>query len=355
MSSIVQNAPQKTGVLLINLGTPSSPTVPAIRTFLRQFLMDPFVVDVPAILRALIVYGSILPTRPKLVQPAYEKIWTEAGSPLMVHSNALARGLQQALGDDYLVALGMRYGEPSIQSAIVTLQSQQLSRLIVLPLFPQSARATTTSALAAVMRAIQPYAHLPRLDIIPSFYDQPFFIKSTARVIQQSIQAANADFVLFSYHGLPERQVEKCRPGGHPLCSQESPCPAISSDNYFCYRAQCFDTSRSLAKTLWLESSQYKTVFQSRVGKLPWIGPQLTDVLPALAQKGIKRLAVACPAFVTDCLETLEEIGLQAKEQWAALGGESLTLLPCLNADPVWVKALSLHIKTEVEGSNDRE
>jgi ferrochelatase len=328
----------KQGLLLINLGTPTDPTPAAVRTYLREFLSDARVVTLPALLRYLILHAFILPFRPKQSAHAYQAIWTEQGSPLRVHSEALRDQLQQELNDSHTVVLAMRYGEPSIKNALHQLRA--CPSISVLPLFPQYASATTGSCLEYLMTLLRSELIFPSLHIIRDFHAHPGFIQAQAALIKPHIESN--DYILFSYHGLPCMHLKKI--GCNPVCAHVCPTPLAA--NQACYRAQCQETTRLLAETLDLNDKQHSMAFQSRLGRTPWIKPYTDFVLPELAAQGIKRLAVACPSFVADCLETLEEIGLRAKQQWLELGGESFTLIPCVNDHHLFVDSIKtmLHL-----------
>lgn len=319
----------KKGLLLINIGTPSSPDVPAVRRYLREFLSDKRVIDLPSLLRYILLYCVILPFRPKQSAHAYQAIWTANGSPLICYSEQLCNQLRLRLGKDYQVVLGMRYGKPSIQNALK--QMQGCEHITVLPLYPQYSSAATGSSIEKALQALAPTTIFPSISIIRDFYNHPAFIHAQAELIKK--HGLDHDHILFSYHGLPERHLLKA--GCKTICADA--CPA-SSAAQGCYRAQCFETTRLLAERLQL--TNYSTAFQSRLGKTPWIKPYTDEVLTKLVNSGVKRLAIACPSFVTDCLETLEEIGLRAKQQWLALGGEQFTLIPCLNDNELWIDAI---------------
>ncbi|MCD6055067.1 MAG: hemH [Gammaproteobacteria bacterium] len=327
----------QTGVLLINLGTPDDPALSSVRRYLREFLLDPRVIDLPVLIRYLLVYGIILPFRTPKTLHAYQTIWTEKGSPLRIHTENLTKALSQVLGNSYKVVYGMRYGNPSIDSAIPQLQS--CKHVIVLPLFPQYSSAATGSALTVVFQEYAKQWNIPRLTIIDSFYQEEGFIKAYAELIKPYLDLPASPFLLLSYHGLPERHLHKSR--CESLCHAAASCPAISDHNQFCYRAQCYATSKKIASQLSLSEDRYLTSFQSRLGRTPWIKPYTDEQLITLRKQGINNLVIACPAFVADCLETLEEIGLRARAQWQALGGNSFNLIPCLNAQPLWVKAIA--------------
>jgi protoporphyrin/coproporphyrin ferrochelatase len=329
------------GVLLINLGTPDSPGVPEVRRYLREFLSDPRVLDLHPLGRFLLLNLVILPFRPSKSARAYQMIWTEAGSPLLVHSQRLTEEVRRSLGSEYVVELAMRYGSPSIPSALARLVQQIPRKIVVLPLFPQYSSAASGSALERVYQVLGPSWNLPPVATVGAFYDDPGFIAAFAGVARRHLDDFRPDFVLFSYHGLPERHVRKSDWSGRHCLQNPACCDAIVPENRHCYRAHCFATTRALAATLGLAADRHSVSFQSRLGRTPWLHPYTDLVLPELARAGKKRLAVLCPAFVADCLETLEEIGIRAREQWRSLGGEDLLLVPSLNAEPAWVETVT--------------
>lgn len=330
----------KTGVILINLGTPDNCSTPNVRRYLKEFLLDPRVIDLPALIRYLLVYGAILPFRPAKSAKAYKEIWKDGESPLRTYSHQLCDAVQNQLGDNYQVALGMRYGNPSIEHAIN--QVLPCDKIIALPLFPQYSSAATGSAIEKFLEIIGKKWHIPSIDIIHEFYQSSAFINSYASIINEHMHNKES-FLLLSYHGLPTRHIPKT--GCKETCQGKQACPAIGPTNFSCYRAQCYETSRRLADALSLPHQQFMTSFQSRLGKTPWIEPYTEPTLHELYQKGIRDITIACPAFTADCLETIEEIGMQAKEIWEQLGGTSFTLIPCLNNHPLWVKGLADIIK----------
>jgi protoporphyrin/coproporphyrin ferrochelatase len=334
-----------TGVLLINLGTPRAPETGAVRAYLRQFLTDPRVIDIPAVPRALIVYLTILPTRPQKSAAAYKKIWGPRGSPLLAESRDLAEKVAAALGPAYAVELGMRYGEPSIPGALERLIARGAARVVVAPLYPQYSAAATASSIDEVMRASRAHWDVPPLLTLEPFYDDPGFIRAFEAVARPVLEASRPDHVVMSFHGLPERQIKKSDATGAHCLASASCCDAIVPANRSCYRAHCFATARLLAERLGLDATGYTVCFQSRLGRNPWIRPYTDFVLPELAAKGHKRLAVLCPAFVADCLETLEEVAIRGREQWLSLGGEELVLVPSLNSSPAWVEAVSAMVR----------
>jgi len=324
------------GLLLINLGTPDSPDSKAVGRYLREFLMDKRVVDLPWLVRFILVNGLIAPFRRHQSASAYKEIWTNEGSPLLVYSLRLKDKLTHALGSTYSVALGMRYGRPNIASALKELG--HCETLTILPLYPQYSSAATGSSIEATLKHLSNTKRFANLHVIRDFYQHPSYIQALAENIKPFI--STHDMLLLSYHGLPTRHLEK--EGCQPVCT--SPCPPLKA-SAGCYRAQCYQTSASLAKALDLNPTQYTTSFQSRLGKTPWIKPYTDETLIELRKRGIKNLAVSCPAFVADCLETLEEIAIRAKAQWQALGGETLTLIPALNDNDLWVQSIINMIK----------
>jgi ferrochelatase len=329
------------GVLLVNLGSPEAPTPRAVRRYLREFLGDPRVLDIPAVPRTLLLEGAILPTRPRASAAAYAKVWTPEGSPLLVHGRALRDALAARLGKGFAVELAMRYGVPAIPAALDRLAKADCRRILVLPLFPQYSSAATGSAIEAVYRAAGARWNTPPLDVIDSFYDDPGFVAALAAVAQELPDEQRPDHLLLSYHGLPERQIRKSDVSGAHCLATTGCCDAIGPANRFCYRAQCVATSRALAKALGVRDEDWTISFQSRLGRTPWIRPYTDEILPFLRDRGVRRLAVMCPSFVADCLETLEEIGMRGREQWLSLGGDELVLVPCLNAHPKWVEAVA--------------
>jgi ferrochelatase len=326
------------GVLLVNIGTPEAPRPREVRRYLREFLGDPHVLDMPAPARRLLLELVILPIRPRRSARAYAKIWTPAGSPLLVHGLALRDALAEALGSDHVVELGMRYGEPSLASAVARLCAARPDSIVVLPLFPQFSTAATGSALDRVAELLP--ANAPPVHTVRDFYADPGFVAAVAEVARPDLEAFSPDHVLFSYHGLPERQVKATDASGSHCLAGDGCCDAIGEHNGACYRAQCAATTRAVVAALGLEPRRTSMAFQSRLGRTPWITPHTDVVFPELAARGVRRLAVLCPSFVADCLETLEEIGIRGREQWRECGGEALCLVPCVNADPVWVNAV---------------
>jgi len=329
----------KTGVLLINLGTPDAPTPEAVGRYLREFLMDGFVIDLPAPLRWFLVNVMIVPRRKYQSAAAYQKVQMTGGSPLLVHTRALAESVALELADSHTVEYAMRYGNPSIASALTKLCLEKVERIIVLPLYPQYAESSFETAVVETKRRAAELGGADLLKFLPPFYDQPEFIKAWAGRIHAEVDAEKIDHLLFSFHSVPVRHLTKF----HRDSSKPSArcCTEISSANENCYRAQCFETARSIAAQLELHADDYTVSFQSRLGRAEWIGPNTVNILEELPQRGVKRVAVVCPSFVADCLETVEEIGLRGRETFRKAGGEELQLVTSLNADPVWAKTVA--------------
>ena len=332
------------GVLLINLGTPEAPTAEAVRAYLKEFLSDPRVVEIPRLVWLPILNLFVLATRPKASAQRYAQVWMSEGSPLRVHTERQTTLLRNYLEEraqqlPLVVDYAMRYGKPSIADGLAALDAAKVDRIVVLPLFPQYATSSTGTAVARVMELAQARWTMPAFDFVPAFYDDPGFLAAFEAVAKPVLADAKPDHVLFSFHGLPVRQITKTDTGGTHCFASEHCCDSLANPN--CYRAQSFATARALATRLALPAEQYTVCFQSRLGRTPWIQPFTDALLDELPKKGIKRLAVLCPAFVADCLETLEEIGIRAGEQWKAAGGEELTLVPSLNATAPWIDAVA--------------
>jgi len=329
-----------TGILLCNLGTPDAPTTRAVRRYLRQFLSDPRVIDINPVGRWLLLNLIILPLRPRKSAEAYRKIWTDRGSPLLLHGEALLAAVRARLPEGWVAELAMRYGRPTIASALDRLHASGVDRVVVLPLYPQLADSTTLSTLEEVRRLAGRRWGTDALVAVRAFYDHPDFIEAFANVGAPLLAAQRPDHVLMSFHGLPERHLRKADfAGAHCLVTTDC-CARIVEANRDCYRAQCFATARALAGRLGLDAEAFSVSFQSRLGRTQWIRPYTDARIAELATQGKKRLLVFCPAFVADCLETLEEIGIRAKEQFLSAGGERLTLVPSLNASPAWADAV---------------
>ncbi|KQB99709.1 ferrochelatase [Pedobacter sp. Hv1] len=329
----------KKGVLLVNLGTPDSPEVADVRKYLDQFLMDERVIDIPKLNRTLLVKGIIVPFRSPKTSKLYKEIWNENGSPLLYYSEIQAKLLQEKLGSDYQVELAMRYQSPSIEQALAKLKAGLVESIKVIPLFPQYASASTGSVMQLVMELVGKWQTIPPISFINSFHDNKQMIEIFAENARKH-QPETYDHVLFSFHGLPERQLLKCdHTSGYCLKTADC-CQKLNDTNKFCYSAQGHDTARLLAKELGLPREKYTVCFQSRLGKEPWVQPYTTDVLKRLAAEGKKRLLVFSPAFVADCLETIYEITVEYHEEFRALGGEHVQLVESLNDHPKFIEAL---------------
>jgi protoporphyrin/coproporphyrin ferrochelatase len=326
----------KTGVLLVNLGTPDSPSVSDVRSYLSQFLNDPRVIDIPWLARKILVNLIIVPFRAPKSAAIYKKLWTANGSPLLYFSNKVRDLLQQELKEEYDVFLAMRYKNPSIASVLESMRKKNYSKIIVLPMFPQYASASTGSALDEVMRVLRTWWVIPELKFISQYYDQPTFIDAlVARGKQYDLSAY--DHVLFSYHGLPERQVDKVYSEG--LCSDHDCENEITEENKFCYKATCYATTRLLAERLNIPNDKYTVCFQSRLDK-KWLEPFSDKVVEDCARKGMKKILVFSPAFTADCLETIIEIGDEYQEIFKEHGGEKVQLVESLNDHPLWIRCL---------------
>lgn len=327
----------RTGVLLVNLGTPDSPNPRDVHRYLTEFLTDERVLDIPWLQRQLLVRGLIIPWRYKISAKAYQKIWTPEGSPLLVHTQRLQAALDETLGNEFHVEFAMRYQNPSISKGLDKLLQTEAARLIIIPLFPQYASATTGSVHQKVMEVLSRKRKIPRVTFIDHYYDHPGFIQAFYPLAKQ-YNLNDYDRILFSFHGLPERQlkVASCK----NTCLSENCCKQILALNQHCYAAQCYATARALIKKLGIEDEKYAICFQSRLGKEPWLQPYASQVIAECASSGAKRLLVFCPSFVSDCLETLYEIGVEYDAEFKKAGGNLLTLVPGLNDSPAWVEGL---------------
>jgi protoporphyrin/coproporphyrin ferrochelatase len=335
------------GVLLINLGTPDKPTPEAVGRYLREFLMDGFVIDVPQPLRWFLVNVMIVPRRKLQSARAYQKVQLPEGSPLLVYTRELAEKVaaQLAPDDRYVVEYAMRYGNPSIASALGKLNSADISRIITLPLYPQYAESSFETAVVETKRVAQELGCADRLSFISPFYDRPEFIAACARRIAEVHEKHQIDHLVFSFHSLPERHLKRLDVTGTHCLAQADCCDQISGVNHNCYRAQCVFTARAVAAELGLSDEDYTVSFQSRLGRAKWIGPPTEVVLRELAQRGLQRIGVSCPSFVADCLETVEEMGIRGRQTFIDAGGERLDLIPSLNADPAWVETVANWIR----------
>ncbi len=326
---------QKTGVLLVNLGTPLSPSPKDVYRYLIEFLTDPRVIDVPFWKRECLVRGLIVPFRYKTSASCYQKIWTDEGSPLLVHGKALQKELQHALGTSYQVELAMRYQFPSLEEGLLALKRANVSKIIILPLFPQYASATTGSIHEKIMDLVKGWNVIPEMRFIGSYPTHPGFI-ATIVEIASSFPLNSYDHFVFSYHGLPLRQIRKADCTN--TCLQDKNCCQKEKP---CYAAECHATTRALKKALDLDESKTSHCYQSRLGKDPWLTPATSDTIKELALAGKKKILVFCPSFAADCLETIYEIAEEYKTEFLHTGGERLDLVPSLNTHPRWVQTLT--------------
>ena len=325
-----------TAVLLLNLGTPDSPSVSDVRSYLSQFLNDPRVIDIPWMLRKILVNGIIVPFRAPKSAKVYKKLWTENGSPLLYHSNNVRELLQQELQNTHDVYLAMRYKNPSITSVLEEIRKKNYTKIIVLPMFPQYASASTGSALEEAMRIISKWWVIPEVRIISQYYNHPLYIKAFVDRGQQ-FDINQYDHVLFSYHGLPERQVDKVY--DDDLCANHNCETEVDEDNKFCYKATCYETTRLLVNQLNIPQDKYTVCFQSRLDK-KWLEPFSDKIVEECAKRGMKKILVFSPAFTADCLETTIEIGEEYQELFKEHGGGKVQLVESLNSHPLWIQCL---------------
>jgi ferrochelatase len=315
------------GLLLLNLGTPAAPTPPAIRRWLRQFLHDHAVVDTPRWIWCPVLYGIILPLRPRKLVPLYSRIWTAGGSPLLVNSRAQREALASALG--LPVAEGMRYGEPSIESALARLRGAGVTGLVTLPLYPQYSGTTTGSSDTEVDAALARLGWTPRLLRVTDYHADPGYVAALAASVREHwARHGRGDRLLVSFHSIPQRYVDR----GDP------------------YEQHCRGTARALAEALQLAPDAWQLAYQSRIGRRPWLQPYTDEVIAALPAAGVRRLDVIAPGFAADCLETLDEIAIRYAEAFVAAGGEALRYVPALNARPDHVAALARIVRAQLEG-----
>ena len=331
----------RTAIVLLNIGTPDAPTVPAVRRYLREFLSDPRVLDINALARWLLLRLVILPFRSPKSAAMYRTVWTERGSPLLVHSRDLADKLRARFRDPSdCVFVAMRYGAPALKDVVQEISRGGFSRVALVPLFPQYASASTGSALAEAYRLLGRLARVPDVTVVPPFFLDAGFIKNIASTIREVTNAKDIDHVLFSYHSIPVHHVQKI----HATCmNQDACCATLGAHNADCYRAQCQATTAAVIASLAREGAppRFSTSYQSRLGRAAWLTPNTEHVLDELAKNGVKRLAVVCPSFVADCLETLEEIGVRARARFLAAGGEELVAIPCVNASDGFVDTVT--------------
>jgi ferrochelatase len=335
---------KRKGVLLINLGSPDEPTAPAVRRYLNEFLTDPYVIDIPAPFRQMLVYGLISPRRAPNSAHAYRKVWRKEGSPLVHYTRSFSEKVAGTLKDKYEVRWAMRYGQPSLAQVCA---GWDVEEILVIPLYPQYAESSTRTALEAARKILPSHIQVKTLE---DFYSRTEFIQTQAEIIQSELDSFQPDHLLLSFHGLPEHHMSKLHPSH--CFSSAACCDTISPQNSKCYRAQSMFTARALTKDLSFPSEKITVSFQSRLGRRPWIKPYTDIVIDELVAKGVRKLAVACPSFVADCLETLEEIQMRLREQFVTAGGEQLKLIPSLNDNAVWVQRFSKMVESFHESPN---
>ncbi|MEI6521918.1 MAG: ferrochelatase [Bacteroidota bacterium] len=333
----MENQNNKTGVLLINLGTPDSPSTSDVRKYLFDFLNDGRVIDINPIARALLVNLIIVPFRAPKSAKLYKEIWSEKGSPLLYHGKNLTYKLRESLGADYEVYFAMRYQNPNMRLVLDEMKNKYFKKLIVLPLYPQYAGSTTGSTIELLMKEIGKWQVMPQIKIITKFYQNPDYISCVAKS-SEKYNWKDYDHVLFSFHGIPERQIK--RTDFTDCCLKENCCGKITAANEYCYKAGCYETARNVAKEIGIPLEKYSVSFQSRLGRDPWIKPYSDKVIEEFANKGMKKLLVFSPAFVADCLETIHEIGAEYDELFKEHGGEKIQLVESLNSNDYWVETV---------------
>lgn len=327
------------GVLLVNLGSPDSTDPKDVKKYLDEFLMDERVIDVPYWARSLIVRGIILNTRPKKSAEAYEKIWWEEGSPLIVLSERLQEKVDALTSVP--IALAMRYGKPNILSGLKELHDKGVNEVLIFPLYPQFAMATTETILVLAEELRKKHFPQMKFTSVPAFYNHSDYIRVLSNSISERLKDIDFEHLLFSYHGVPERHIRKSDITQNHCKIDGTCCQTPSAAHQFCYRHQCYETTRLVAEHLGLEEGAYSVSFQSRLGFDPWLKPYTDRTIERMGLQGTKKLAIVTPAFVSDCLETLEEIAMEGKEIFEEVGGEHFTVVPCLNDRDEWVKVLA--------------
>lgn len=335
---------KKQGVLLVNLGSPDSPSVPDVRKYLREFLMDGRVLDAPWPIRFGIVHFAILPKRPKESAHAYQSIWTPAGSPLVVTSKNVKAQLQTKLSIP--VELAMRYQNPSIDEAINNLNYEGVDEVLVIPLFPHYAMSSYETAVERVKEVVRRQAPSMQIKVQSPYYNDPNYISALV-ASAESFLKQGYDHLLFSFHGIPERHLHKSDTTGRHCLKVKNCCETPSPAHATCYRAQCFQTMKAFVKKAGVPDGKFSVAFQSRLGKDPWLTPYTDHELERIAKAGVKKLLVICPAFVSDCLETIEEIGMRGRDTFIEAGGAEYKMIPCLNEHPLWIRALESFVLKE--------
>jgi ferrochelatase len=327
------------GVLLVNLGSPDSTNPKDVKKYLDEFLMDPRVIDVPKWARILLVRGIILNTRPKKSAEAYQKIWWKEGSPLIVISERLQKKIQSKT--TIPVALAMRYGSITLKKGLEELVGKGVDEILVIPLYPQFAMATTETIDVRVEELRKEFFPQIEMRSLPAFYNKPDYIEVLSRSISEKIKNLDFEHLLFSYHGVPERHIRKSDITKSHCKIDGNCCNTVSEAHQYCYRHQCFETTRLVAAKLNLKQGSYSTSFQSRLGFDPWLQPYTDRTIERMGLAGTKKMAIVTPAFVSDCLETLEEIAMEGEEIFHEVGGKEFTVIPCLNDRDDWADLLT--------------
>ena len=335
------------GVLLVNLGSPDAPTPEAVKPYLDEFLMDERVIDMPYLLRAFIVRVIILRKRPAKSAAAYKKIWWDEGSPLMVISKRTHKKIQELV--DVPVALAMRYGNPSIESGLQELYNKGVKEVLLFPLYPQFAMATTETILVLAEKIRKAKFPDMKFSQVNSFYNREGYAEELSKVVKETLDTYNYDHLLFSYHGVPERHIKKSDVTKSHCTIDSTCCTLKSAAHEFCYRHQCYETTRQVIETLGIPEGKYTQTFQSRLGVDKWLQPFTDETVVKLAKQGVKRIAVVTPAFVADCIETLEEIEMEAGKEFKENGGEEFKMIPCLNDRDSWMKVMARWINQWIE------
>ncbi|MEC7921498.1 MAG: ferrochelatase [Chloroflexota bacterium] len=355
----------KVGYLIMNTGTPDETSIPALRRYLKQFLSDPDMLDYPSqrlkeyskgidvlrnglasVLRWIIVNLIVLPFRPARIQAKYQGIWTKEGSPLLVNTIKFAEKLKKYTNEN--VEIGMRYGNPSIEKAIKKFKENEIDKLFLVSMFPQYAEATSGSTFTEVKRVLKKEGYSPNLIKINHYYNEEFYLKSLKKSIIESEEYKNSEYLLFSFHGLPVRQLKKADISESHCQKVDNCCEKDSENNEFCYKSHCVKTVMKLSESL-DPDKPFKICYQSTFGPEQWIQPNIIDVLEDLAKQGIKKVSVACPSFTADCLETLEEIAVENHEDFEKNGGEYVKLIPSLNDNEDWVRSFAEYLSEKEE------
>ena len=341
------------GILLVNLGSPNSPNTKDVKRYLGEFLMDERVIDLPYFFRFLLVKGIIVNTRSKKSAAAYRKIWTPEGSPLIVNSEKLSNKLKET--STYPVSLAMRYGQMSIKKGLSELHEKGVTEVFMIPLYPQHAMSTTETVIEKTKEVVKNHFPSIKMGVLPAFYNDTDYLNSISSQIESHLKETKPQMFVFSYHGLPERHIKKTDITQSHCMLNNSCCTTPSKAHEFCYRHQAFKSTEEIAKRLNLKKGEYVTTFQSRLGNDPWLKPYTDATLVELAKNNQKNIAVVTPSFVSDCLETLEEMNIENRDSFMNAGGESYQYIPCLNDDSNWVNVLNKWSNDWASGNHKKE